>query len=66
MGFRVLSDHLDEIGISPVDEVAVICASGVRSSTACSVLLRNGYQNVYNVTGGMSAWNAACLPTVTG
>ena len=66
MSFKVLGDHLDEIGIGPVDEVAVVCAGGIRSSTACSILLRNGYENVYNVTGGMSAWNAAGLPTVTG
>lgn len=65
MSFKVLGDHLDEIGIGPVDEVAVVCASGVRSSTACSILLRNGYEKVCNVTGGMSAWNAARLPTVT-
>lgn len=65
MSFKVLGDHLDEIGIGPVDEVAVVCATGIRSSTACSILLRNGYENIYNVTGGMSAWNAARLPTVT-
>ena len=51
-------------GLGPGDAVAVVCASGVRSSTACSILLRNGYQRVHNVTGGMGAWNAAALPTV--
>lgn len=66
MGFKVLGDHLDEIGVGLADEVAVVCASGIRSSTAGSILRRNGYQNVYNVTGGMAAWRAAKLPTVTG
>ncbi|MCS5701833.1 MAG: rhodanese-like domain-containing protein, partial [Acidobacteria bacterium] len=45
--------------------VAVLCAGGIRSSTACSILLRNGYRRVYNVTGGMGAWTAANLPTET-
>jgi len=65
MSFKVLADHLDEIGIAPEDPVAVLCAGGIRSSTACSILLRNGYKRVHNVTGGMGAWNAANLPTVT-
>ncbi len=65
MSFKILADHLDEIGIAPEDPVAVLCAGGIRSSAACSILLRNGYKRVHNVTGGMGAWNAANLPTVT-
>jgi len=65
MSFKLLGDHLDEIGIGPEEAVSAVCAGGIRSSTACSILLRNGYQRVYNVTGGMNAWNAAKLPTVT-
>ncbi len=65
MSVKVLADHLEEIGIAPEDPVAVLCGGGIRSSTACSILLRNGYKRVYNVTGGMGAWNAANLPTVT-
>ena len=65
MSFRVLADNLEEIGIGPEDHVAVLCAGGIRSSTACSILLRNGYRKVYNVTGGMGAWTVADLPTET-
>ena len=65
MSFRVLADHLEEIGIGPEDRVAVLCAGGIRSSIACSILLRNGYRRAYNVTGGMGAWTAANLPTGT-
>ena len=65
MSFKVLERHLDEIGIGAEAPVAVVCASGVRSSTACSILLRNGYKRVHNVIGGMGAWKAADLPTVT-
>jgi hydroxyacylglutathione hydrolase len=65
MSFKVLEQHLADIGIETDEQVAVMCAGGIRSSTACSILLRNGYRRVHNVTGGMSAWKAAELPTVT-
>lgn len=37
-------------------EVIVICQSGMRSSNACRMLKKNGFTNVTNVRGGMSAW----------
>jgi glyoxylase-like metal-dependent hydrolase (beta-lactamase superfamily II)/rhodanese-related sulfurtransferase len=43
--------------------VAIICASGFRSSIATSLLERAGFPHVTNVVGGMNAWNAAQLPT---
>lgn len=39
--------------------VIVICKSGYRSSVACSMLQRAGYQKVTNVIGGVDAWQAA-------
>ncbi|HEY6930640.1 MAG TPA: rhodanese-like domain-containing protein [Thermoanaerobaculia bacterium] len=45
--------------------VAIICASGFRSSIATSLLERAGFPRVTNVVGGMNAWNAANLPAVT-
>jgi hydroxyacylglutathione hydrolase len=42
--------------------LAVICGGGYRSTVAASVLERAGFENVVNVTGGMSAWRAAGLP----
>lgn len=45
--------------------VAVICGSGYRSTAAASLLAARGIGPVYNVTGGMSAWNAAGYPTTS-
>ena len=45
--------------------VAIICASGFRSSIATSLLERAGFPRVTTVVGGMNAWNAANLPAVT-
>jgi glyoxylase-like metal-dependent hydrolase (beta-lactamase superfamily II)/3-mercaptopyruvate sulfurtransferase SseA len=45
--------------------VAIVCASGFRSSIASSLLERAGFPRVTNVVGGMNAWHAASLPAVT-
>lgn len=44
------------------DPVAVMCAGGARSSTACSILKKRGYQAVHNVKGGLKAWIQAGYP----
>ena len=43
---------------------AVICAGGIRSMIAASVLQAHGFTSVFNVEGGMDAWNSAHLPIV--
>jgi hydroxyacylglutathione hydrolase len=45
--------------------VAVHCKGGYRSLIACSLLQRAGYHNVVDVVGGLDAWQAASLPTVS-
>jgi len=50
-----LPKHVNDL---PRDKtIHVICGSGYRSSISTSVLRRAGFQDVVNVTGGMSAWN---------
>ena len=44
--------------------IALHCQSGYRSSIASSLLLRAGFKNVMNVTGGFDAWKAQNLPIV--
>jgi len=39
--------------------VVVICGSGVRAGTACSILKRTGHHNIVNVAGGYTGWIAA-------
>jgi rhodanese-related sulfurtransferase/glyoxylase-like metal-dependent hydrolase (beta-lactamase superfamily II) len=46
----------------PKDQpVAIICASGYRSSIATSILEQQGFSRVTNVVGGMAAWRGANL-----
>ena len=44
--------------------VIVQCASGTRSLLAARTLGELGYENVYNLTGGFSAWKNRGLPWV--
>ncbi|MDG4656937.1 rhodanese-like domain-containing protein [Ectobacillus antri] len=50
-----LPNKLD--GLSKEKEIIVICQSGMRSSKACRLLKKQGFQNITNVKGGMSAWS---------
>jgi hydroxyacylglutathione hydrolase len=45
--------------------VAVICNVGHRAGLGASILLRAGYQDVYNVLGSVKAWVAAGYPVTT-
>ena len=55
MNFKHLPQRFGELPLGREDRIAVICATGMRSSTACSVLLRYGFRSLLNVTGGMAA-----------
>ncbi|MHB8207469.1 rhodanese-like domain-containing protein [Mucilaginibacter sp.] len=50
-----LSDSIDQLVYNKTDEIVVICKIGMRSETACTLLQKNGYQNVRNLTGGLIA-----------
>jgi hydroxyacylglutathione hydrolase len=45
--------------------VLVICGSGYRGSIVASFLKREGFKEVQNLLGGMSAWKAAGQPVET-
>lgn len=55
--YRELEEHLPG-GLNAQAPIVVLCSGGQRSSIAASVLLRNGYEDVRNVTGGMGAYEA--------
>jgi rhodanese-related sulfurtransferase len=51
----------------PADRpLLLVCRTGDRSSTATAYLMRNGFEQVANVAGGIVAWYQAGLPVVTG
>ena len=52
-----LEEHVSEF--DPDLPTAVICGSGFRSSAATSILSKHRFKDLYNVVGGMTAWNNA-------
>ncbi len=46
------------------DEIAIHCKTGGRSAKAVKLLQDAGFQNVYNVKGGITAWSEEIDPSV--
>lgn len=42
--------------------IIVNCNSGHRSVQACKILKKSGFEKVYNMRGGILAWQSASLP----
>ena len=45
-------------------KVIVACRSGHRSSQACANLKKEGFEQVFNLSGGVMAWESANLPLI--
>ena len=46
--------------------VLVNCQGGVRSAKACDVLRKHAFSKIYNLQGGLNAWEQAKLPVIKG
>ena len=57
-----LSDRVKELEKYKGKPIIVGCRSGQRSSQACSVLKKQGFDAVYNLSGGIMAWKSDNLP----
>ncbi|HEU4615422.1 MAG TPA: MBL fold metallo-hydrolase [Kofleriaceae bacterium] len=52
----------EAVAWDPEREIVLVCRSGARSARAASELARRGFRHLYNLRGGMIAWNQARLP----
>ena len=57
-----LSKHLSEL--NPNAEIVAHCKTGGRSQKAVDLLKQNGFKNVRNMTGGITAWSDKVDPRV--
>ena len=57
-----LPDNLDKIPNNL--PIYVFCGSGLRSTTAASILKRNGFNNVNVVLGGLEGWSSTTCPII--
>ena len=53
---------IDEFEAHKGKEIIMVCRSGNRSGVAAEYFAQNGFNSVYNMIGGMRAWNAAGFP----
>ena len=61
-----LEGHLEKLTKFRNKAVVAVCDAGVTSSKAANTLRNSGFDSVYNLKGGMSAWGQAGLPVVSG
>lgn len=64
----VVNHHCDlELALKELSEknIYLICGTGARSALATLALQNMGFMKLYSVQGGMQAWIAAGLPTIS-
>ena len=59
-----LKTRLDSIEKHKSQKIIVACRSGHRSSQACATLKKAGFEQVFNLSGGVMAWESASLPLI--
>lgn len=57
-----LKSQLTQLDKHKDSPIIVACRSGAQSSVACKTLTSNGFEEVYNLKGGILAWQNANLP----
>ncbi|WP_374327056.1 rhodanese-like domain-containing protein [Azonexus sp.] len=57
-----LRERLHELEKFKELPLILCCASGLRSNRACKDLKANGFEKLYNLSGGVDAWVAATYP----
>jgi rhodanese-related sulfurtransferase len=53
----ITKSELDRHNIGRDAKIYIICRSGARSLVAAQIIERMGYTEVYNVSGGLLAWD---------
>ena len=59
-----LNDKQAELDKHKNRPIIAACRSGHRSGQACTTLKKAGFENVYNLSGGIMGWKNANLPLV--
>lgn len=50
--------------LDPARETVFICHHGIRSAQVCAYLSRQGFEHIYNLTGGIDRWSREVDPSV--
>jgi len=57
-----LGERIGELERYREQPIVVVCRSGQRTTAACVLLGKQGFSQVYNLAGGILAWQKANLP----
>lgn len=57
-----LNERIGDLEKYKDQPIVLVCRSGNRSVAACSMLGKSGFSQVYNLAGGIIAWQKANLP----
>jgi rhodanese-related sulfurtransferase len=60
--YNEIEKNLDKLPADKNAEIVLYCRSGRMSTMAAETLVRLGYTNVWNMEGGMVAWETLGLP----
>jgi rhodanese-related sulfurtransferase len=58
----VFNDWIDTL--KKDEEIVVMCHHGIRSANVCMFLVRNGFEKVFNLDGGIDLWSKQVDETV--
>jgi len=50
--------------LDPEAEIVVMCHHGIRSANLCMFLIRNGFDRVFNLDGGIDLWSKEVDPNI--
>lgn len=57
-----LADRIGELDKYKGKPIIVSCRSGQHAGQACAILKKQGFENLYSLSGGMMAWQSDNLP----
>lgn len=58
----LVEQRLDELEPYKTQALIVYCRTGQRSAQASAALRKQGFERIYKLSGGMTAWRGADLP----